>query len=122
MNMTLKEIALEFLSLTAYGKVNEAFEKHTSKNLIHHNQYFKGGRKDLMKAMIDAHDNSPNKLIDIKYCYEDDNKVITHSLVRKNDMDIAVVHIFRFEGEQIAELWDLGQIIDKDSPNENGLF
>tara|TARA_R110000796_G_scaffold88850_3_gene191833 strand:+ start:43799 stop:43912 length:114 start_codon:yes stop_codon:yes gene_type:complete len=37
-------------------------------------------------------------------------------------MEIAVVHIFRFKKERIIELWDLGQVISKDSPNENGLF
>ena len=34
----------------------------------------------------------------------------------------AVVHIFRFEQDRVVELWDLGQPISKDSPNENGLF
>jgi predicted SnoaL-like aldol condensation-catalyzing enzyme len=48
--------------------------------------------------------------------------VITHSLVVKQNMEIAVVHIFRFSGDKIVELWDLGQPIEKNSPNENGLF
>jgi hypothetical protein len=34
---------------------------------------------------------------------------------------IAVVHIFRFEQDRVAELWDLGQPILKQSPND-GLF
>jgi hypothetical protein len=34
----------------------------------------------------------------------------------------AVVHIFRFEHDRIAELWDVGQPVSKDSPNENGMF
>jgi predicted SnoaL-like aldol condensation-catalyzing enzyme len=57
--------------------------------------------------------------------YEDGDTVITHSLVTRQDPqapDIAVVHIFRFEHDRIAELWDLGQPISKDSPNENGMF
>jgi predicted SnoaL-like aldol condensation-catalyzing enzyme len=51
--------------------------------------------------------------------------VITHSLVTRQDAGapaIAVVHIFRFEQGRIAELWDLGQPISKDSPNKNGMF
>jgi hypothetical protein len=32
------------------------------------------------------------------------------------------VHIFRFEDNRIAELWDIGQPISKTSPNENGPF
>lgn len=53
---------------------------------------------------------------------EDGNTVITHSLVTKQNQNIAVVHIFRFAGDKVVELWDLGQLIEKDSPNENGLF
>ncbi|MFZ1808888.1 MAG: hypothetical protein WAU36_16775 [Cyclobacteriaceae bacterium] len=46
----------------------------------------------------------------------------THSHVVKDDMEIAVVHIFRFDNVKIIELWDLGQVLDKNSPNENGVF
>jgi len=35
---------------------------------------------------------------------------------------IVVIHIFRIEGEKIVELWDVGQEIMKNSPNENGPF
>jgi predicted SnoaL-like aldol condensation-catalyzing enzyme len=72
--------------------------------------------------MEEAHQISPNKSIDIKYSYKEGVTVITHSHVIKQDMEIAVVHIFRFRNDKIVELWDLVQPIDKDSPNENGLF
>lgn len=120
--MTHKEIATSFLQMAGMGEVKAAFDKYTANNFIHHNQYFKGDRKSLMVAMQEAHDTSPNKSITIKYTYQDGETVITHSLVVKDDMEIAVVHIFRFENKKIAELWDLGQIVDKKSPNENGLF
>jgi hypothetical protein len=32
------------------------------------------------------------------------------------------VHIFRFEGDHIAELWDVGQEVPADIVNENGMF
>ncbi len=32
-------------------------------------------------------------------------------------MDVAVVHILHFEGGKIVELWDVGQVIPKDSPD-----
>lgn len=53
---------------------------------------------------------------------QDGNSVITHSLVRKEKIDIAVVHIFRFENNKIAELWDLAQVFEQNTPNQNGLF
>jgi predicted SnoaL-like aldol condensation-catalyzing enzyme len=120
--MTHKEIAQTFLQLAGMGQVKEAYSQFIAPTFIHHNQYFEGSRAALLKAMEEAHQSSPNKSIEIKQCYQDGNTVITHSLVSKTDMDIAVVHIFRFEGDKIAELWDLGQVIDKNSPNQFGLF
>ncbi len=120
--MTIIEIAHSFLKMAGTGEVRAAFDRYIAPNFIHHNQYFKGDRQSLMTAMTDAHTTSPNKAIEIKYTYVDKNTVITHSLVSKENMNIAVVHIFRFESFKIVELWDLGQVIDKKSPNENGLF
>lgn len=117
-----KEIAKNFLEMVAFGQVKEAFERWVSDDFIHHNQYFEGSRSSLSRAMEDAHLASPNKSLVIKYCYEDGDRVITHSLVQKEEMDIAVVHIFRFSGDKLVELWDLGQVIDKSSPNQYGLF
>ena len=72
--------------------------------------------------MEEAHQNSPNTGIEVKKVYEEGLTVITHSQVVKTDMEIAVVHIFRFEEGKIVELWDLGQVMDANSPNENGAF
>jgi predicted SnoaL-like aldol condensation-catalyzing enzyme len=119
------EIAKSFLKMAGMGKVQEAYDQYVAPSLIHHNQYFKGDCQSLLKAMQEASKTTPNKSIEIKHVYEDDNTVITHSLVTRQDPeapDVAVVHIFRFEQDRIAELWDLGQPISKDSPNENGMF
>jgi predicted SnoaL-like aldol condensation-catalyzing enzyme len=75
--------------------------------------------------MQDASKASPNKSIEITQFYEDGDAVITHSRVTRRDAaapDIALVHIFRFTNDQVSELWDVGQPIAKDSPNENGVF
>ncbi|QCR22707.1 ester cyclase [Pontibacter sp. SGAir0037] len=120
--MSKKETAVTFLKLAGTGQVKEAFDKFTTPDFIHHNQYFQGSREALQKAMEDDHQTSPNKSIEVKHSYQDADTVITHSLVVKQDMEIAVVHIFRFRSDKIIELWDLGQPIAKDSPNENGLF
>ena len=117
-----KETATSFLKMAGMGKVQEAYDEYVAPSFIHHNQYFKGDRASLMNAMAEAHQSSPNKGFDIKHIYEDGNTVITHSLCTKETMEIAVIHIFRFDGKQIAELWDIGQVVDPESPNENGLF
>ncbi|MCB9034539.1 MAG: nuclear transport factor 2 family protein [Chitinophagales bacterium] len=120
--MTHKEIAVTFLQLVGFGKVKAAFDQFVADDFIHHNQYFEGNRSALQNAMEAAHLQHPNNLLETKYVYEDQNTVIAHSLVKKEDMDIAVVHIFRFENDKIVELWDLGQVIEKNAPNKNGLF
>lgn len=35
---------------------------------------------------------------------------------------VAVVHLFRFEGNLIVEMWDIGQPVPESTPNENGMF
>jgi predicted SnoaL-like aldol condensation-catalyzing enzyme len=120
--MTKKEIAKSFLKLVGFGQVQEAFQKLVSENFIHHNQYFKGDRESLIIALEEAHKTEPNTFLDIKNCYEDGEIIITHSHVGKEDLSVAVVHIFRFENDKIVELWDLGQVIEKDSPNKYGAF
>lgn len=123
--MSQKEAAVTFLKMAAMGDVRSAYEKFIAPRFIHHNQYFKGDRESLLQAMEEAHRVSPNKSIEVKHVYEDGNSVITHSLVtRKNpsEQDVMVVHIFRFENGKMAELWDVGQLLEKESPNENGPF
>jgi predicted SnoaL-like aldol condensation-catalyzing enzyme len=123
--MSKKDAATTFLKLASAGKVDEAYARFIAPGFIHHNQFFKGDRESLRLAMADAHAKSPNKRIDVKQVFEDGEFVITHSLVVRgnpSDPDIAVVHIFRFAGDQVVELWDLGQPLSKDSPNERGAF
>jgi predicted SnoaL-like aldol condensation-catalyzing enzyme len=120
-----KESATSFLEMAGTGKVQEAYDRFVAPSFIHHNQYFKGDRQSLLVAMQEASKTTPNKSIEIKHVYEDGDTVITHSLVTRHAPqapDIAVIHIFRFEDARIAELWDVGQPISKDSPNENGMF
>ena len=123
--MSHKEMAASFLKMAGGGDVKAAYEKFIAPDFIHHNQYFKGDRQSLLNAMEDAHKKSPNKSIDVKQVFEDGDFVITHSLVARSDpaqAPISVVHIFRFKHDRVAELWDLGQELAKDSPNENGPF
>lgn len=120
--MTQKEMAIEFLKMVAFGEVQAGYKKYISDDFIHHNQYFEAGKDSLLKAMLDAHKSHPNESFEPKYIYEDKETVIVHSLVKKTDMDITVVHIFKFKDNKIVEMWDVGQLIEKDVPNSDGLF
>lgn len=120
-----KDIATSFLKLAASGKVSEAFEKHVSReDFRHHNPHFAGDAKSLKAAMMEAHQKFPGTTLEVQRVFEEDNLVAVHSRVKHSTdtPDIAVVHIFRFEGKKIVELWDVGMEAPQDSPNVNGMF
>lgn len=122
--MNIKEIAQDFLLLSAKGKSREAFQKYTSDNFIHHNAFFKGDAQSLMIAMEENAIKIPNKVFEIQRALVDGNFVAVHSRVqlRSPDVEIAVIHIFKFENDKIVELWDFGQTVPADIVNENGMF
>ena len=72
----------------------------------------------------EAHEKFPNTTLEIQHVLEEDDLVAVHSKVRHSSdtPEIAVVHLFRFEGSRVAELWDIGIETPKESPNKNGMF
>ena len=66
----------------------------------------------------------PNKEFEAVRALEDGDLVAVHGRVRLTPSSpwIALIHIFRFEGNQIIEEWEVGQEVPKESPNENGIF
>jgi predicted SnoaL-like aldol condensation-catalyzing enzyme len=119
-----KDAAVSFLRLVSSGKVREAYDRHVGATFRHHNAYYRGDRQSLLLAMEDNAAKNPNKLLDVKLALEDGNYVAVHSHVRQHPQDrgAAVVHLFRFEDDRIAELWDVGQAIPPESPNQHGMF
>jgi predicted SnoaL-like aldol condensation-catalyzing enzyme len=119
-----KETAVSFLRDVASGKVREAYGKYVGPDFRNHNPFFRGDQESLMTAMEENAIKNPNKVLEVKHVLEDGNLVAVHSHIRQNPRDLggAVVHIFRFQNDRIAEFWDLGQPIPKDSLNENGMF
>lgn len=120
--MTNQETAVKFLQICALESPKKAFDMFVHANFKHHNQYFPGDRNSLMNAMIEADATHPNKKFEIKQVFENKDTVALHSRVVKEAMEIAVVHIMRFENGKISEMWDVGQVLDKNSPNKNGMF
>jgi predicted SnoaL-like aldol condensation-catalyzing enzyme len=121
--MEHKDIAISFLQNAATGKLNEAYVL-VSPGFRHHNAYFPGDTESLKAGMADAHKQFPNTKIEVQRAIADGDLVAVHSRVQHapERAPIAVVHIFRFEGDKIAELWDVGMEVPSDSPNENGAF
>ena len=119
-----RDIATDFLKLAASGRAREAFERYVAADFRHHNAWFPGDGPSLMKAMDENAAQHPDKELTIHRVVESGDQVATFSHVRhtRTEPGAAVVHFFRFEGDRIAELWDVGQEVPADSPNTNGMF
>jgi len=124
METTPKERAIEFLRLVSSNHIRDAYTRFVAPGFRHHNAWFRGDGAALMAGMEQNAAANPHKVFEVKQAIAEGDRVAVHSHVRMKAQDrgIAVVHIFRFEGGRIAELWDLGQPIPEDSPNENGPF
>jgi predicted SnoaL-like aldol condensation-catalyzing enzyme len=119
-----RDAAVEFLRLAASGKVRDAYAKHVGPGFRHHNPHFRGDAKSLMEAMEQNAAKNPEKTFEVKRALQDGEQVAVFSHVRQKPSDngAAVVHILRFEGDRIVELWDVGQPIPEKPVNENGMF
>jgi len=124
MHTSRKEKAVSFLQQVASGEVREAYRRYIGTEFRHHNPYFRGDADSLMLAMEENAAKNPQKIFEVKRVIEEGDLVAVHSHVKQKPEDLggAVVHIFRFHNELIVELWDVGQPIPENSPNENGVF
>jgi predicted SnoaL-like aldol condensation-catalyzing enzyme len=121
---TPKNKAIDFLKLASKGDARTAFQLYVGNTFKHHNAYFKGDRESLMIAMEENAIKNPNKVFEIQRTLQDGDVVAVHSRVQltQGDMELAVVHIFRFDNNKIVELWDVGMSVPKEIINENGIF
>ena len=119
-----KQSAVDFLRLVVAGHIADAYKQYVDMNGIHHNLYFAAGFPALQKGMEENHLQFPNKTITVNNVFADGNRVAVHSLVQMQmgEKGIAVVHMFRFDGGKIVEMWDVGVPIPDDSPNTDGAF
>ena len=115
---------MSFLRQAASGRVRDAYADHVAAAFRHHNPFFAGDAQALMAGMEENARQNPAKQLDVLRALEEGDLVAVHSRVRQNpdDRGAAVVHIFRFEGDRIAELWDIGQPVPAESVNANGMF
>lgn len=118
-----KDAAVSFLRLAASGRVRDAYAKHVDVAAFrHHNPYFEGTAAALMAGMEEAHRETPNQAFEVKHAIAEGDLVAVHSKVVQPAQTIAVVHLFRFQGDRIVELWDVAVPMPESSPNRGGMF
>ena len=122
--MQPREIALEFLRLCARGEVDAAFKRHVADDFVHHNPWFAHDRESLRWAMAQAAAAEPDKAFEPKQVVDGGDRIAVLSRLRRPaaGVEMAVMHLLRFEGGRIIELWDVGQQVPADSPNALGPF
>src|SRR5689334_1576703 len=118
-----KAIALAFLKRARLGE-RAAVERLLAPGARHHNPYFGAGMPALLDAIEKTAHASPTRTSEVKRVMVDGDYIVVHSHVRPkpDDPGAAVVHIFRFAQNRIAELWDVGQPIPAVNPNADGMF
>ena len=122
--LTIKESAVSFLNLCASGRAREASAKSVGAGFRHHNPHFPGNADALIAAMDENARQNPDKRFEVLRALRDGDLVAVHSHVRQrpDDRGAVVVHLFRFDGDRIVELWDVGQPVPSESVNSNGMF
>ena len=122
--ITSRKITAERFLQLACSDVERAYAELVTPGFRHHNVYFAGTAAALKKGMADNLQQFPKKQIEVKHSVEEGDRVVLMSRVRltPDQPGYALMHMFRFEGDRIAELWDLAQEIPVNSPNENGPF
>lgn len=116
--------AVEFLQLVVQGRIDEAYRQHVDLSGKHHNPLFPAGFPALQKAMTENHAQFPNKQLMVKNVLGDGDLVAVHShiVLSLGGTGVAAVHLFRFRGDKIVEMWDCGQPVPADSPNRDNAF
>lgn len=119
-----KQAAVDFLQLVIAGRIDQAYQKYVDMNGKHHNPWFEAGFVPLKKGMMENQAQAPHKQLVIKHVLGDGDTVAVHSHLIPNPGEIGMItlHLFRFAGSRIVEMWDLGQPIPTDSPNTDGAF
>ena len=119
-----RQAAKQFLQLVVAGQIDEAYQRHVDLNGKHHNPLFAEGIPALKKAMIENHVQLPKKQLLVKNVLSDGDFVAVHSqiVLRPGESSVATVHLFRVSGDKIVEMWDVGQPVPADSPNQDGAF
>ena len=121
---TRKQVAVQFLQLVVAGRIDEAYQRYVDLGGKHHNPFFPAGFPALRQAMLENQAQFPNKHLTIKNVLGDGDLVAVqaHIIPQPGEISITAVHIFRFQGDKIVEMWDCGQPIPPDSPNTDGAF
>lgn len=129
-NTDRRNIVTKYFELIGAGKYKEGL-RFFAPDCITHNPYVKGSAEKLTDAMIaaagDMAKTSAQPDFSVKHLLTDGDMVAAHtellfSKSRPGEGGLSQAHLFRFEGDKIAEYWDITQQILPTMPNAGGAF
>ncbi|MEG1875642.1 MAG: ester cyclase [Angelakisella sp.] len=102
----------------------QAAEKYIVKNYIQHNPGLGQGRKCFIEAFAEKFRQVPSFRLDIVRIIEQGDMVAVHlhAIGEPGISEAAVVDFYRFEGEMIAEHWDVLMPIPSKLIGNNNIF
>ena len=112
--MGRKFSATDFLILCSSGKVREAFSKYVALGFKHHDPRFAGDSASLIEGMLAAAKQNREQTFEVQHALEDGELVAVHSRVtpKPGGPSVAVVHLFRFEGDRIVQIRSFSEVAD----------
>ena len=101
-----------------------AARKYMLPNYIQHNPEMGNGQDAFIKYFNDYMKKAPNLKATIYRIVAENDLVVTHigATMNENEPGIAMIDIFRMEGDMVAEHWIVSQQIPEKSENNNGMF
>jgi predicted SnoaL-like aldol condensation-catalyzing enzyme len=121
MSETNKDIAVAFCKAVTGGRVEDAFRLYAGSPYRQHNPLDRRRHGGVEEGRYLAHGRSPRD----QRVFADGDYVIIHSHwhgLSDNPRGDAVVDIFRLEGGNVVEHWDVIQPIPETSANANTMF
>ncbi|MBC7458512.1 MAG: nuclear transport factor 2 family protein [Bdellovibrionaceae bacterium] len=119
-----KRIVTEFYNM-AFNEHQPvaAANKYLAESYIQHNPHVADGRKGFIEA-FSGDTGSDTSTTEFKRFISENDLVVVHSHGKQNPQDrgVAVVDIFRVDGDLITEHWDVGQKVPETSKNNNTMF
>lgn len=125
MNSEEKKAAVERLYSSVLLKGNrQVAEELLHENYKQHNPQAEDGRDGLLNHVADLDAQYPNRKIEFVHLFADGDYVITHIhfMLAPDGYEAMGMDIFRFEGDKIAEHWDVIQPVPTQSANDNGMY
>jgi predicted SnoaL-like aldol condensation-catalyzing enzyme len=122
-----KALSLKFFSLLSPEKLKEARGLFTP-DCRHHNPYLPPGMDSLLEGIRQAQqreDMPKDGVFSISHVLSEGGLVAVHTTLRSKSNDsvgLRQVHLFRFEGDKIAEYWDITQMAPAGSQFAANMF